>query len=86
MRGLEVTVVVRDLKAAECSMNQFLEGLKEEFGREGGREGGKEEEGKGMMGNGVGVSSSAPPVLGGGRGGMHVVGGGGAVGGGNSVL
>jgi hypothetical protein len=39
VRGLKVTVVVRDLKAAECSMTEFLEGLKEEFGGEGGREG-----------------------------------------------
>lgn len=81
-----MTVVVRDLKAAECTLNEFLEGLKEEFGA---REEWKEE-GKGMMANGGKASLASVPVGlavgGGGRGGMHVVGNGGQAGGGNSVL
>eukprot|EP00624_Nannochloropsis_granulata_P004461 evm.model.NODE_32075_length_13172_cov_23.964926.2 len=57
VRRLEVTVVVRDLKAAECSMAEFLEGLKEEFEEEGGRrEGDTKEEGTKVGGNRVGTS------------------------------
>jgi len=53
---LEVTVVVRDLKAAECSMTEFLVGLKEEFEGGGRREEDTKGEGKGVRDNGMGTS------------------------------
>ncbi|KAM3573109.1 hypothetical protein VYU27_004920 [Nannochloropsis oceanica] len=56
VRRLEVTVVVRDLKAAECSMTEFLVGLKEEFEGGGRREEDTKGEGKGVRDNGMGTS------------------------------